>query len=536
MRVWLYYRLSHDEDTELNSLTNQRKILVEYANINKHAIIGESFDDNVSGMHFNRDGIDRIYDQVEQRTIDAVVVKDLSRLGRHRTKTDLFIDYLRENGIRVLSVTENIDSMNEDDDLLIGFKGIMNDMYAKDISKKIRAGYRQKQRDGIILSLPLGYYKDKNTNAVCIVEGEAEIVRRIFSLYLEGYGLKGIAHMLNSEGIKSPLYYHNNRDKEKVSCNSNKTKNKYLWENTTVKRILQNECYKGTLVCHKSFTSKIYHIRKTLPANEHFVHEDIVPAIISKEKWEQVQFILKSKTQKKVRAGEGKPCHRYAGLLKCAECGCSFICKIRKRKGKPDRMEYNCSGYHRYGINYCTSHRINEDTLDKLVFDELVSLKERVTNEYESIEDEARRWMKQKSNVNKKLYELQMKLEQRQADQQDILLERIRDKDHAEVYTKMLMICEEDIERIKKQINAITDYNVTIKKCKEEMKESLDIIERIVSEGKISNTNLRFLVDSIIISQKDNNLNITIILNAKFERYRDCIDEERNLTGRVFIT
>ncbi|MDD4495282.1 MAG: recombinase family protein [Eubacteriales bacterium] len=101
MRVWLYYRLSRDEDSELNSLTNQRKILVEFAEVGSHTVVGESFDDNVSGMHFNREGIEKIYDEVEKKSIDAVIVKDLSRLGRHRTQTAMFIDYLRENDVRV---------------------------------------------------------------------------------------------------------------------------------------------------------------------------------------------------------------------------------------------------------------------------------------------------------------------------------------------------------------------------------------------------------------------------------------------------
>ena len=146
MKVWLYYRLSRDEDAELNSLTNQKNILVEYAKSNGHEIVGESFDDNVSGMHFNRDGINKIYEQVEQGTIEAIIVKDMSRLGRHKTQTALFIDYLREHDVRVLSVTENLDTSNEDDDLIIGFKGLFNDMYARDISKKVRAGMVQKQK------------------------------------------------------------------------------------------------------------------------------------------------------------------------------------------------------------------------------------------------------------------------------------------------------------------------------------------------------------------------------------------------------
>ena len=148
MRAWLYYRLSRDEDKELNSLTNQKNILVEYAENNGYSVVGESFDDNVSGMHFNREGIEKIYDEVEKKTIDAVIVKDLSRLGRHKTQTALFIDYLREHDVRVLSVTENIDTSNEDDELMVGFKGIFNDMYAA-ISPRKSAPATSKSRSKV---------------------------------------------------------------------------------------------------------------------------------------------------------------------------------------------------------------------------------------------------------------------------------------------------------------------------------------------------------------------------------------------------
>ena len=124
MRAWLYYRLSRDEDEEMNSLQNQRQILVDYAEQNGYEIVGESFDDNVSGMTFNRKGLGELEIAVDEGKIDVVLVKDLSRLGRHRTQTELFIDHLRQNNVRVYSVTEGIDSTNENDDLMIGFKQI----------------------------------------------------------------------------------------------------------------------------------------------------------------------------------------------------------------------------------------------------------------------------------------------------------------------------------------------------------------------------------------------------------------------------
>ena len=496
MKVWLYYRLSRDEDAELNSLNNQRNILVEYANANNHEIVGESFDDNVSGMHFNREGISKIYEQVENKAIDAIIVKDLSRLGRHRTQTAMFIDYLREHDVRVLSVTENIDTSNEDDDLMIGFKGIFNDMYARDISKKIRAGYKQKQKNGIVITVPLGYFKDKNTNEIVIVEEEAEIVRKIFDLYLLGYGLKAIAKKLNDEGIKSPQYYQNKMYNKKLPSNKPEITGRYLWVNTTVKRILQNEFYIGTVTCHKTYTSKINHIRKDLPKEEQFKHENFAPAIISKEKWEQVQFLLSSKRSNNVRASSSNPCHRYT--------------------------------------EHCTAHRIDEEYLDKLIYNELMSIKDEALANYKSIESDVKKWMSNKNSVNNKLKHLNTSLEQRKSDQKEILLERIRDREHADIYTEMLEKCESDIQKFEDEIKSIQDYNSTIKKRKAEMKDSVEIIEEIIKEGAISDANLRLLVDKIIIFEKGKKLKIKIKLNAKFRKHKDCYDENGNLTESTF--
>lgn len=144
MKEWLYYRLSRDEDEEMNSLQNQRQILIDYVEQNGYEVVGESFDDNVSVMTFNRKGLGKLENAVDEGKVEVVLVKNLSRFVRHRTQTALFIDHLRENKVKVISATEGIDTTNEKDDLLIGFKQILNDFYAKDISKKVRAGIRQK--------------------------------------------------------------------------------------------------------------------------------------------------------------------------------------------------------------------------------------------------------------------------------------------------------------------------------------------------------------------------------------------------------
>ena len=533
MRAWLYYRLSRDEDKELNSLTNQKNILVEYAENNGYTVVGESFDDNVSGMHFNREGIEKIYDEVEKKTIDAVIVKDLSRLGRHKTQTALFIDYLREHDVRVLSVTENIDTSNEDDELMVGFKGIFNDMYCRDISKKIRAGYKQKQKQGIVMIPPMGYFKDKNTGEVVIVEEQAAIVRRIFDLYVSGYGIKAIAKILNAEGIKSQGFYQQKLLGKKLGENKPEIARRFLWENTGVKRLLQNEFYCGTLVCHRSYTSKINHIRKELPKEEQYRHENAVPAIISREKWEQAQFLLRDNVERNIRAGQNAPHHRYTGLIKCGDCGSSFVC--RKRVWKDNvRYEYTCNGYHRYGKENCSPHRVDEAQLDKLIYDELLEMKEGAEANYKSIEHDVKKWLSQKNTSEKKVKALSDKLKQRKSDQEQILLERIRDREHADIYTGMLTKCEKDIANITAELAAIQDYDATIRKRKAEMKSSIDILGEIVKEGAISDSNLRLLIDDIVISECGGKLSINLHLKAAFRSHLDIYDENGQLTDKAF--
>ncbi len=526
MKVWLYYRLSRDEDEELNSLSNQRSILVEYAEKNGHEIVGESFDDNVSGMHFNREGINKIYEQVENNAIEAIIVKDMSRLGRHKTQTALFIDYLREHEVRVLSVTENLDTSNEDDDLIIGFKGLFNDMYARDISKKVRAGMVQKQKQGFVMIPPLGYFKDKNTGEVKVVEKHAEIVRRIFNMYLEGYGFSAIARILNEEGIKSPAYYQKKLLGKNLGYNKPKIGFKYLWDNTGVKRILVNDFYIGTLTCHKTYNNKITHVRKDLPKEEQIVHENFVKPIISKEKFEQVQKLIEQKREGKVRASSGKPCHRYSGLLKCGDCGSTFVAIRRRWRNKPERIEYSCNGYHRYGKGNCTPHRINESELDELVYSEILRISEQAKDNYDKVDEEVSKWRKQKNSVTSKIKSLKGELAQRKTDQKEILLERIRDKEHAEVYDEMLESCESDIKKIKTEIYEIENYDDTIRKRKAEMKNTLEIMEEIVAEGALSNSNLRQLIDKIVIYETADGLDIRIRIQANFTTHMKIYDGE----------
>ena len=164
-----------------------------------------------------------------------------------------------------------------------------------------------------------------------------------------------------------------------------------------------------------------------------------------------------------------------------------------------------------------------------------MSIKDEALTNYKSKESDVKKWMSNKSSVNNKLKQLNTSLEQCKSDQKEILLERIRDREHADIYTEMLEKCESDIQKLENEIKSIQDYNSTIKKRKAEMKDSVQIIEEIIKDEAISDANLRLLVDKIIIFEKDKKLKIKIKLNAKFQRHKNCYDENGNLAYTTFM-
>lgn len=530
MRAWLYYRLSRDEDEELNSLTNQRSIIAGYAEKNGFTIAGESFDDNVSGMHFDRDGIEKICEAVEQNQIDAVIVKDLSRLGRHRTQTAVFIDYLKKHDVHVISVTENIDTSNENDDLVIGMKQIINDMYAKDASRKIRSTYRQKQKEGIVIIPPFGYFKDKNTRQVVIVEEAADTVRLIFKLYLDGYGFKQIAKKLNADGVHTPAYYQQTLLGKNVPHTWPQISKQQLWISTTIKRILENEFYAGTLICHKTRTDKINKTFRFIPPEEQYRHENAVPAIIDRETWQQAQFLLQKRVKDRVRAAPGQKIHRYTGIIECADCHSVCTARTRKLPQGGRRVEYICNTYHRYGKEYCTTHLIREEVLDDLVYKELLRVKKMAHANWEAIDALAKDWAAQKFNAERQIDRLQERISVLKNEVEQILMERIRDKAHADIYDVMLQKRDEAIQSAEQQINEYRDAQASIEARKESMRPGIDLLDAITSEGSVSDAHLRMFVNKVYLHEQDGKLSVEFVLNADFQTHLDLYDQNGELT------
>ena len=523
MKVWLYYRLSRDEDEELNSLNNQRKIIYNFAVSNGHEVVGESFDDNVSGMHFNREGIDKIYEVVEAGKIEAIIVKDLSRLGRHRTQTALFIDYLREHDVRVLSATENIDTFNENDDLIIGFKGLVNDFYARDGSRRVRTGYRQKQKEGIVTIPPFGYFKDKNTKKVVVVEEAAETVRLIFSAYVGGSGMKAIARTLNEQRRKTPALMQMELLNKRLPNTQDGILKKYLWDATMVARILRDESYIGTLICHKSERNKINKTFRFTDLEEQFRHENYLPMIVTREIWEQAQALLTERKEKNVRAGTNRGILRYGGLLRCKDCGRTFIGKRIKLKSG-ERVAYVCDTYHRYGKEHCSSHMVDEETLDRLIGAEILRTKKMYEENWSRMEWLIERWTPKASTASAKISKLQEHILVLEEEVEVILMERIRDKANAERYDRMIAKREEQIAEAKKQIEELQNISEMLRSRQTRLKRDISLIDDILREGKMSEAHLRMLVEKILVHEEDGRLDLDIRLKAPFRDHLDVFE------------
>ena len=430
MRVWIYARLSNDDDQEMNSLLNQQEICHGFAEQHGYTIVGQSFDDNVSGMKFNRRGLDELTAAVDADKIDAVIVKDLSRLGRHRTQTALFMDYLREHQVRVISATEGIDTFCDEDDLIIGIRGLMNDYYARDISKKIRAGYRQKQREGIVITPPFGYWKDRNTNTIELHSEASETVQIIYSLYLQGLGQKEIARRLNALGRKTAAQLRAEQCGREV-CAASKTKDgRYVWTYASVKNILVEEAYTGVLINHRSETNSGK--AKRLEQAEWYRHENFFPAIIQRDIWEKVQQKLKAQARP---ANGNKAKHRYAGLILCKECGSPFVPMIRYWNGKR-RVEYVCKGYHRNGKSYCSSHRIHEEVLDAAVQEFAQTMRIKMGEEQKELKQKQKMWALRKPILDAHILSLQKRIQELEQEIDAIVMEKVSKISKYQIFIK----------------------------------------------------------------------------------------------------
>ena len=328
----LYLRLSKDDGDkeESESISNQRKILRAFAKENKIIVYDEYIDDGYSGTNFDRPDFKRMIKDIENKKINMVITKSLSRLGRDYIETGRLIEkFFPEHGIRYIAILDDVDTLLDSSTDFVALKNLMNDFYAKETSKNIKkTKNRKRKNDGFyyISQAPFGYKKIDVKGNIEIVEEQANLIRRIYKEFKEGKGTYQIAQMLNKEGILTP-----GLQMKLVVAVKNETAITKIWDCTQVRRILQNPVYIGTVVQNK--TRKIsYKSRKKIKTSQedYLYMKNHHQAIIDLETWEIVQKIFKNKERQRISQSDEllKP------FLYCAHCHNHLSISHRKRHYK----------------------------------------------------------------------------------------------------------------------------------------------------------------------------------------------------------
>ena len=364
----LYERLSRDDELngESNSISNQKKLLEQYAKEHGFTNLVHFTDDGISGTRFDRPGFLAMMKEVESGKVGTILIKDMSRMGRDYLKVGQYMELLRQKNVRLIAVNENVDSFREDDDFT-PFRNIMNEWYARDTSKKIKSTFKAKGKSGkhVASTTPYGYLKDKDDPNVWIVDEEAAVVvRRIFHMTMDGYGPYQIAKALKEDKVEIPAVHMAKKDAGLWKGRVEEIKDPYGWGSSTVAGILKKREYLGHTVNFK--TRKHFKDKKSHYVSEDnwTVFENTQEAIIDQETFDNVQRIRSNVRRYPDGWGEAHP---LTGLMYCADCGSKmYVHRVNNGKRVP---QYTCSAYSKVPVGtLCqTQHRINADVIMELI-------------------------------------------------------------------------------------------------------------------------------------------------------------------------
>lgn len=365
----LYLRLSRDDELQgdSSSIITQRQMLRKYATDHNINIYDEYVDDGWSGTNFDRPDFQRMIQDVEDKKINCVIVKDLSRLGRNYILTGQYTElYFPSHNVRFIAINDSVDSINGDNEFA-PFKNIINEWYARDISKKVHAALQTKFAMGERYSAyaPLGYKKNPDNPGKLIIDEETRwIIEKIFDYASRGMGAGRITKALIQEQVPTSSWINYQRNGTFAHIFEGQPEEKrYLWTTAQVKHILKDETYIGNSV-HNQQTTLSFKSKKKVrkPESEWLRIEDTHEAIIDKELFKKVQEMIKSRR----RPTKGNCIQIFSGLLKCADCGWSMRFGTNRQNNNP-YSHYSCSRYGQMGKTFCSMHYIRYDTLYEYV-------------------------------------------------------------------------------------------------------------------------------------------------------------------------
>ena len=508
MGAYGYVRISRDEDGSKESITNQKDTIQDFAKDQGIELIDIIEDNDISGYSYNRPGIKNIIELVDSGELDVLVVKDLSRIGRHNAKTLLFMEELEDKGVKILLKSGNNDE---------NFRGIetwFNELYIRDISRKTKDALRTKQKNGEVNVAHFGYMKDPADKGKCIIDEESAVtVRLIFRLYVEGNGLNKIAKYLNEHHVETPAI----RKQALYGYGWIKEWDyKHLWFSDTVRRILKDDAYIGTVRRGTTKRNRINGKMIKVSPEEHLVCEGLIPVIIDKRDFEAVNAMFIKRVENGVKA-KNNVIYKYTGILKCGECGKNLVTIGSNTKSKGKEKFYVCTTYNKYGNTYCSRHLLKHDDLDSIIFEQLEALYQsgllKIDNLDKSLEE------RQKSNKDngKIIDRLQTAIHAKKGEIKNYSKQLAKELISEELFLEMTQDSSAELEKMERQLIEAESVQELRDNEKEKVASALDILKEIIDKQELTHADLAMLIDRILVYElKDEGLDLEVVWNTPF--------------------
>lgn len=504
----LYCRLSVDDGNFGGSVSieTQKILLEQYCK--DHKITDYKFycDDGCSGTNFDRPSFKKMLSDIDEGKINLVIVKDLSRFGRNYVEAGMYVQRFTDSNIRFIAADDNYDSLVNSDDLLFPIKNVVNEMYARDVSKKTKAAKKAKARDGQFIGskAPFGYKIDPNDRHHLIVdEPAAQVVKRIFRLASEGVGYNKMAKIFREEKVLTPIAYFNLNNPDYFK--SDYWRKEFDWHVTSIRAILNNEVYLGKLVYGKQRNKSMKSKEKVRnPKEDWIVVENRHEPIITQELWDTVHKILNAK-HRPAKAGEVQ---MFAGLLYCSDCGHCLTYSQKQRKDGSYHGAYSCWMYKTHGKEYCASHYITFDTIYELVLIDI----QRNLFQYRKNTDKFKSILSRKyqSDSQKQAEQITLEYEQKQkrCEELDKIISRLYEDNVLgrigdERYESMSQSYELEQVEIKKALPILKSKIDELKRQSDCADNFINVIKKYTIIDKLDAAILNELIDKIVVHHKE---------------------------------
>lgn len=503
----LYERLSRDDELEgeSNSIVNQKKILEEYASKNNLTNIIHFTDDGISGTQFDRPGFMEMMNGVNIGNIGCIIVKDMSRLGRDYLKVGQCMEILRQKGVRLIAINDNVDSFYREDDFT-PFRNIMNEWYARDTSRKIQSTFRSKGESGkhTASTPPYGYIKDEKDKDKWVVdEKAAEIVRRIFNLTMDGAGPYKIAKILEADKIDIPAYHQ-----QKMGYGLHQSKNfeyPYRWCSSTIASILKKQEYLGHTVNFK--TRKHFKDKKSKYVSEDnwLIFENTHEPIIDQETFDNVQRIRGN--VKRYPDGWGEY-HPLTGLMYCADCGSKMY--VHRTSNYKNIPYYTCSAYTKTpcGTLCPSAHRIKAEVVLNLIQETLKDIKNCLDEDNEAFTCSIKNEMEEEEKVEiekqrVRLINIKSRIQELERLMCRIYEDMILEKIPSSRYEILNSQYETEQRVLSKEIKDLELVISRYEKETDRARKFISLISRYENFDELTTTMINEFVEKIIVHERD---------------------------------